>query len=545
MRKQMLMMLAFGLALISCAQKDEVAQGREIDIFLTRLNEMNKFNGTVLVARHDRILLNKGYGYADYENQVPNDTSGIFQIYSITKTFTSAVVFRLIEQGKLSLDDRLSHFYPDFPNGNNITIEHLLTHTSGINDHTEPQAPETEAYRIAQFGKNKPNFAPGEGWSYCNGGYQLLGYIIARVTGLSYEKAVRAHILVPLQMTNSGFDFKGLASPAKVAAYHIFTNDKKEKAVLYDSAGPFAAGALYSTVGDLYKYFRGYESNELVSAASQGIAFSASKTNKGYGHGWQLNDDWFEPKIISHSGGAAGFRSNFAMVPKDGICIVILNNNENANTEYMTNRILAIMGGKSHETIQEIRLKAADLEKFTGAFSIQEPAPMMVYTAVLDGRLAIDVSGQGKTTMMAISETSFVQEEADATLEFLANEHGIYSEITIKQGSRNMKAKRIESSWGLIGSATRKGWDETTPDLKLTEDKVRKGLWRAENVALVKGDLKFRLDNNWSINYGDNQGDKTPDLDGKDIKVESGVYDILLDLTDESKPQYAILKKSL
>ncbi len=537
------MMLAFGLALISCAQKDEFGQGREIDLFLTRLNEMNKFNGTVLVARHDRILLNKGYGYADVENQVPNDTSGIFQIYSITKTFTSAVVFRLIEQGKLSLDDRLSKFYPDFPNGDNITIEHLLTHTSGINDYTEPQSPETEAYRIAQFGRNKPNFAPGEGWSYCNGGYQLLGYIIARVTGMSYERAVRENILAPLQMTNSGFDFKGLASPAKVSAYRIFTNDKRERAVLYDSTGPYAAGALYSTIGDMYKYFRGYETNKIVSEASQAIAFSPSKTNKRYGHGWQLNDDWFGPKIISHSGGAAGFRSNFAMVPKDGICIVILSNNENANTEYVTNRILAIMGGKSLPAIQEIKLKPTELEKFTGAFSIKEPAPMMVYTSVLDGRLAVNVSGQGKTTMMAISETTFVQEEADATLTFIADEKGIYAEITIKQGSRKMTAKRIESSWGLIGSATRKGWDETTPDLKLTEDKMKKGLWRAENVALVKGDMKFRLDNNWSINYGDNEGDRTLNLDGKDIKVESGVYDIVLDLTDESMPRYVMLRK--
>lgn len=544
MKKQMLILLAFGLAQFSCAQKNEGIKINSIDEFLTRYEKLNKFNGTVLVAQHGKILLSKGYGYSNFEKKISNDTSSIFQIYSITKTFTSTMIFKLIEQGKLSLDDRLSKFYPSFPNGDNITIEHLLTHTSGINDNSDvTNAVETEEYRVSLFGKNKPNFAPGEGWAYCNGGYQLLGYIIGKITAMPYEKAIRENIFNPLGMSSSGFDFKNLSSLEKVNGYHIFTNDKKETAVLYDSTGPFSAGSIYSTVGDLYRYYKSFKSHQIINEASQKIAFSPSKQNKGYGHGWQLNTTPFKSKVISHSGGAAGFRSNFAMVTEEDICIIILNNHENANTEFLTGRIIDILNNKSFESIKEAKLKTTDLEKLIGAFSIKEPMPMMVYTSILDGRLAINVSGQGKTIVIAKNENTFVQEEADAILEFIADKKGIYSEINIRQGPHKMVAKRIESSWGLIGGATSKGWDDSIPDIKFTEDKERKGLWVLKNITLKNGEMKFRLNNDWNINYGDNNGDKMLDMHGENIKIETGVYDIILDLTEEAKPHYTVLKK--
>jgi CubicO group peptidase (beta-lactamase class C family) len=542
MKRQMLILLAFGLALFSCAKKDAATKIKDIDAFLIRNKDLNKFSGTILVALDGKILLNKGYGYSNFENRIANDTGSVFQIYSITKTFTSTMIFKLIEQGKLSLDDRLSKFYPSFPNGENITIEHLLTHTSGINDHSNEQnAPSTEAYRVALFGKNKPNFAPGEGWSYCNGGYQLLGYIIAKITAMPYERAIRENIFNPLGMSKSGFDFKDLSSPEKVTAYHIFTNDKKETAVLYDSTGPFSAGSMYSTVGDLYKYYRSFKSHQILNEASQQIAFSPSKTNKGYGHGWQLNSNIFKNTVISHSGGAVGFRSSFAMIPGDDICVIILNNHENAHPEFLTRRIIDILNDKSFEPVREAELTTATLEKLVGAFSIKEPR-MMLYTSVLDGRLAIEIAGQPKAVLVAKNENTFVQEEADAILEFSKDEKDVYSEISIHQGSRKMIANRIESSWGLIGDATPKGWGDTAPDIRFVADKERKGLWVLKNITLKKGEMKFRLDNDWNVNYGDNAGDKILDIHGENIRIEAGVYDIVLDLTEEGRPRYSVSK---
>ncbi|WP_057940514.1 serine hydrolase [Algoriphagus resistens] len=548
MKKQLVILLAFGLALNSYAQTNGDMNSenkiKAIDDFLTRYEKLNKFNGTVLVAYKDQVLIDKGYGYADFETKAYNDSQSIFQIYSITKTFTSTMIFELIEQGKLSLDDRLSKFYPSFPNGETISIGHLLNHTSGINDHSEePDAPATEAYRVELFGKNEANFPPGEGWSYCNGGYQLLGYIIAKVTGMTYEEAIRETIFNPLAMSSSGFDFKNLSRPEKVTAYHVFTEGIKEKAILYDSVGPYAAGSIYSTVGDLYKYYKSFGSHRILSEASQEIAFSPSKTNKNYGHGWQLQMDSTMSRIISHSGGAAGFRSNFAMIEKDDACVIILNNHENANPEFLTRRIIDLLNDKTFQPVKEMKLNAEELGKFVGAFSIQEPQ-LMLYTSILDGRLAIDVGGQGKQLVIATDQHTFIQEEADAVLKFIKDENNQYSELHIIQGSRKMIAKRIESSWGVTGTATAKGWDDAIPDIKFSEDKGVNGRWILENITLMDGDMKFRLNNDWNINYGDNQGDKILDMHGENIKMEAGVYDIILDLTDDANPHYSIVKKN-
>ncbi|MBX7125551.1 MAG: serine hydrolase [Cyclobacteriaceae bacterium] len=546
MKKQWLMMLALGLALISCAQtKDKGNPAAGIDHFLTHQAGLNKLNGTVLVAKQGHVLLNKGYGYRNAEDQVLHDSSSIFQIYSITKTFTSTMIFRLIEEKKLSLDDRLSKFYPGFPNGDNITIDHLLTHTSGINDQTDSDAPQTEAYRVAQFGKNIPHFAPGDGWAYCNGGYQLLGYIIQQLTGLSYERAIRETIFKPLGMTHSGFDYKGLSSPHKSVAYHRFSNERKDVAQLYDSTGPFAAGSIYSSVGDLFRYYKSFRSHKIISESSQAIAFAPGKNNERYGHGWQLSKVLMKSGVVSHSGGATGFRSNFAMVPEEDICIIILNNHENANPEYLTGKIIDLLNGKNIEGAQEVKLTSAELAPLIGAYRISEPQPMMIYTSIMDARLAIDVAGQGPTVVIATGAHTFLQDEADAVLTFSKDVHGVFSELEISQGwMKKLRAKRVASTWGILGDATAKGWDDSTPDLRLAEDSTRKGVWRIHAIEMKQGDFKFRLDNDWGHNLGDLHGDQLLEDSGPNIRVEAGVYDIVLDLTDPTRPRYTLARLS-
>jgi CubicO group peptidase (beta-lactamase class C family) len=540
MKNQILLGLVLGLALYTCAFKKEADKVKEIDILLSKLEKLNKFNGTVLIAQGNEAILEKGYGFRDVEKKKANNPNSIFQIYSITKTFTSTLIFKLIEEKKIKLEDKLSKFYPNFPNGDKITIEHLLTHTSGINDNAnQPNAPETEAYRVELFGKKPPHFAPGEGWSYCNGGYQLLGYIIAKVTKMPYENAIKAYIFKPLAMSNSGFDFKGLRSAEKTTAYQIFTNEIKKTAVLYDSTGPYAAGSIYSTVADLYKYYQGLKKHEIISQESLEKAFSP-KTNPNYGYGWQLNTGFFKSKIVSHSGGAAGFRSNFTWIPSEEICIILLNNHENANLDYISQKIMDILHNKLAELPNEAIISVKALEKYVGAYAFKEQN-LMIYTSIVDGRLALELAGQGKTTVLAQSENTFYQAEVDAHLEFQKDKSNNY-QLIIKQGWGKMVGSKTESSWGLLGSATAKGWEDNTPDIKLKLDKRKKGRWVLNDIRLKKGEIKFRLDNNWNINYGDNNGDKLLDLHGKNIPVEEGKYDIMLDFSSEN-PDYELIKK--
>lgn len=540
MKKALLILLTFGLTQTSCVQKSAQAKAKDINELMEAYVKIDKFNGAVLIAQGGKVIFQKGYGFKNVENKMLNDTNSIFQIYSATKTFTSTVIFKLIELNKLSLNDKLRKFYPSFPKGDSITIENLLTHTSGIYDYTHENnmTDHSESSLISLLEKKPLDFSPGTSWSYSNSGYCLLGFIISKIAGMSYEKAVRQYIFTPLEMTHSGFDFKNLSDANKTTGYTIFSEDVKKEAILEDSTGPFAAGAIYSTVGDLYKYHKGLQSYKIISEESLNKAYSASEKNDGYGHGWQLGSRFFRKQIVSHSGGAAGFRSNFSRIPQDNVCVILLNNNENANTEFLTNKIYDILFNKHVELPSEIKLDKKVLSKYVGTYANPN---LTLYTTVVDGRLAIQVSGQSRSTVWAKKENYFSQEEADAFIEFPKNEKGEYNDLVVHQHGPDLHAKRIYSSWGVLGSATPIGWDG--PDIKFTQDTSKKGIWALNNIKLNAGKIKFRYNDDWNINYGDNGNDNILDMLGEDIKVEAGNYNIVLDLTDEAKPKYSISKK--
>jgi CubicO group peptidase (beta-lactamase class C family) len=165
----------------------------------------------VLVARDHEVLLKRGYGYASLEHSVPVSPSTRFRIGSVTKQFTAVAILQLVEQGKLKLEDPLSRFIPDFPQGDNVTIQQLLTHTSGIRSYTDKPdflsgvTKEVSPTELIESFKNEPyDFSPGEGWHYNNSGYFLLGFIIAQVSGDSYAEYLRKHMFEPLEMNDTG-----------------------------------------------------------------------------------------------------------------------------------------------------------------------------------------------------------------------------------------------------------------------------------------------------------------------------------------------------
>jgi CubicO group peptidase (beta-lactamase class C family) len=537
MKKTILVLLTFGLAQAAFCQKTIV---QKLDELMEAYCKVNKFNGSVLVSRKGKILLEKGYGIKNVRTNMPNDAHSIFQIYSITKSFTSTVILKLVELKKLSLSDKLSKFYPEFPKGDSITIEHLLTHTSGIYDYTRGNnMPDLTERSFIQFIETKPfDFSPSAGWNYSNSGYWLLGFIIKKVTGMDYEEAVRKYIFKPLHMSRSGFDFKQLSGKNKTTGYAIFSEHKKKEAVVYDPPGPFAAGAIYSTVGDIYKFHKGLQTFSIIKETSLKKAYTPFRNN--YGYGWIIG--FFEGKqVVSHSGGAAGYRSNFLRIPEDDICIILLNNHENAIVELITKNLVNILFDKPYKIPAEIKLDTSVLEQFTGAFSVKPSFTM--YITIEDSRLAAQASKQHKTVLLAEKENYFCVEEANGFLEFIKDEKGKYNELVIHQGGQSIKAKRIYPTWGLAGTATAKGWEESIPDIQLTEDTLKKGLWVIKNIPLKKGLMVFRLNNDWGYHYGDNGNDKILDMYGKDIEVEAGMHDIILDLSDEREATYTISKK--
>src|SRR5450432_2236055 len=168
----------------------------KLDTLINAYAKLYRFNGSALVAKNGTILLNKGYGYRNAADKVLNSEQTIFQLGSITKQFTSAVILKLQEEKKLSVSDKVSKYFPQYPKGDSITIEQLLTHTSGVYNYTNDQnfmanemtKPASREKIMALF-KDKPlDFPPGTGWNYSNSGYSLLGYIIEIATGKPYEQ---------------------------------------------------------------------------------------------------------------------------------------------------------------------------------------------------------------------------------------------------------------------------------------------------------------------------------------------------------------------
>ncbi|MEP6846341.1 MAG: serine hydrolase domain-containing protein, partial [Panacibacter sp.] len=202
----------------------------KLDELVTAYTNMGRFNGAVLVAQHGNILLQKGYGIKNAGDNRMNDADTKFQIASVTKQFTAAVVLKLVEQKKMSLQDKLSKYYKGFPDGDSITIENLLTHTSGLHNFTETDSSiqETDEERMVPYLKTlQPDFAPGTNWHYSNSGYVILGYIIQKVSGMSYWNAVRKFIFTPLHMYNSGFDFAH-ARGDKATGYDVLNDSIKQ-----------------------------------------------------------------------------------------------------------------------------------------------------------------------------------------------------------------------------------------------------------------------------------------------------------------------------
>jgi CubicO group peptidase (beta-lactamase class C family) len=323
---------------------------------LTTAKSKNKFNGTVLVAKDGQILLNKGYGYKNKIEKIYTDTSTIYQIGSITKTFTSAIILHLQEEKMLSVTDKITKYIADYPNGDDITIENLLTHTSGIFEYLESKEYAKENFikpvcidtLIAFFKSEKRLFKSGERFSYTNSGYILLAFIIEKITGKKYEQVVRDVIFEPLQMTHSGFDLKNLSDTNKAINYDNISKKRLVSEPVFDSTHAPGCGNIYSTAMDLYKWDRALYGNKILGQSSLHKAYTPYKSK--YGYGWFIDSSYGKFNVF-HGGGTPGFHSHIQRFINDDVCIILLSNNAYCDLSEITNRLAAIIFNQPYETL--------------------------------------------------------------------------------------------------------------------------------------------------------------------------------------------------
>ncbi|NII26468.1 serine hydrolase [Pseudoflavitalea sp. X16] len=340
----------FAVTPIAFAQQ----KAKQIDDLMGRYVDNGKFNGSVLVVENGKVIFKKGYGLANMEWNIPNTPDTKFRLGSLTKQFTAMLIMQLVEQGKLKLEGKITDYLTDYPKaaGDKITIHHLLTHTSGIPNYTNLPAFKTfnrNRYKPADFLKQFSDlpleFEPGSAFAYSNSGYFLLGAIIEKVTGKTYEKVLQENIFTPLQMNNTGYDMFFKILPKRATGYDRW-NLEYENAPYLDMSIPYAAGSLYSTVEDLALWDQALYSDKLLSASSKAIMLTPYKSDYAYGWGVyktqiaQLKDS---VEAMGHQGGINGFNTSLIRIPKNKHLVVLLNNTGGTNLGAMQNNILKIL----------------------------------------------------------------------------------------------------------------------------------------------------------------------------------------------------------
>lgn len=305
-----------------------------VDDFVKAQMEQRRIPGLALaVVRNGKELKHAAHGFANLELKVSARKETAFEIGSITKQFTAALVLLLVEDGKLSLDDKAARFFDNAPpSWKDITVRHLLTHTSGLRNYTGLPGFEVtkklDAQKfVATLGPHPLETKPGEAFKYCNSGYNLAGYIIEKVTGKSYWEVLRARILEPLGMrATTSRDLEPLIEN-RADGYEL----KNGRWVNRDSdlTDVFAAGAIVSTIGDLLKWNAALDSGKLLSAKSRDAMWSAAPINGGfkhpYGLGWRL-DDHKNRRAIWHSGSTSGFTASLLRFPQEKLAVIVLCN---------------------------------------------------------------------------------------------------------------------------------------------------------------------------------------------------------------------------
>jgi CubicO group peptidase (beta-lactamase class C family) len=435
----MIRRLGIALLLAAAGMAQDVARmDQVVQSYVTN----KTFMGSVLVARGDEVLLSKGYGSANLEWNIPNSPSTKFRLGSVTKQFTAASILLLEERGKLKTDDLVKKLMPDAPVAwDKITIYHLLTHTSGIPNFTSfpdygPQEPfsATPEKLVARFRDKPLDFQPGEEWSYSNSGYVLLGYLLEKASGESYEKFVQGNIFGPLGMKDSGYDSNSAIIPRRAAGYA----PGPVNAGFVHMSIPFSAGGLYSTTEDLLRWEQGLFGGKLLSAAS--LAKMTTPFKNEYACGVSVRTVGGH-KAIDHGGGIEGFNTFLAYYPEDKLTAVVLGNLTGDAPQQIATRLAAIARGEKVQLPserKEITLAPKILEQYVGTYALATKINVMI--TVEGGQLISQVSGQGKVPLFATSETRFFPKVVDAEIEFGKDDKGVY--LVLHQGGRDMKAPR-------------------------------------------------------------------------------------------------------
>ncbi len=352
-------LLIIAITAFAAAAQDKAKQ---LDEMVQAYFDMGQFHGSALVAENGKVIFKKGYGMADYEWDIPIKPDTKFRLGSITKQFTAALILQLREEGKIDLEKKLSDYLPYYRKdiGEKVTIHQLLNHTSGIPSYTGlPKFFEDVSRNpfgvedfVKKYCSGDLEFEPGSKFSYNNSGYFLLGAIIEKITGKTYEEMLQEKIFGPVGMNDSGYDHHATIMKRRATGYSK-TADGYANSAYLDMSIPYAAGSLYSTVEDLYKWDRALDSEKVLKQESKDLMFKPGMSNYGYGFSIgerKVGNTDRKVKTIGHGGGINGFNTLITRFPESGSLVVLLGNVEGIQKlNDITQGALAVLNGLPYQ----------------------------------------------------------------------------------------------------------------------------------------------------------------------------------------------------
>jgi CubicO group peptidase (beta-lactamase class C family) len=401
----------------------------------------------VLVARGSDLIVSKGYGLANVEWNVPSSPSARFKVASITKQFTAAAILLLEERGRLKIDDLVKTHLPEAPaTWDRMTLFHLLTHTAGFpglpptgRQALVDSADGTVAGFVTALMQRPLESQPGERFNYTNSGYLILGHLIQKLTGQSYETFIRENIFTPLGMKDSGLDSPGVIS-RRAGSYTVTPTGLVNASQASDRIVPNTASGLYSTTEDLLRWQNGLYGGKVISKASLQKMTTPFKGDYGLGVYIRTVDG---RRAATHGGGAPPF-ANLTYFFDRGISVVVLGNLSVAPSAEIAGYLGALAHGDTVQLMSEkkaITLAPSVLAQYAGVYQF---AGRTMTISVEGGQLAAQPGGGPALPLLAESETRFFNRDINVVVEFVRDGAGNVAELVVLQGTHQERATRAK-----------------------------------------------------------------------------------------------------
>lgn len=437
--------LIFVFSQITEGQTLEPEKEKFIDSILTANYPADMPGISVIISKNGKQLYQKAFGMADMEANLKLKTDNVFAIGSMSKQFTAVAMLMLVQDGKLNLKEDIKKYLPDYnTHGKTITLENLLTHTSGIPSYTEMKSFESFVKKnaspeemISMFRDTALLFDPGTNWSYSDSGFMLAAYIVQKVSGMDFNDFLKEKIFEPLGMNHTYIGSFTKIIPNRARGYDPSGADDVQNTDYYSWSWPFGAGGILSTTGDLLKWDEALYTDKLVNKELLEMAFKSFKLNDGrpvnYGYGWAVNNFEGHP-FIFHGGAIGGYLSEGVRLPDEHIYVAGLTNTTKTPPDDIINKISLKMMDYHAEIPVAIQIDESLLEEYTGVFEANMSSARIIsnmgsekeyrYITTEDGNLYSTRSGSSKRLLIPVEKDKFYTKEGTTVFTFIRNNTG-------------------------------------------------------------------------------------------------------------------------